>query len=250
LDRSLPHPSGPGAFRSKWLPHREAIDPAPIPKIAEGGRRGSSQIALWNGRRIPVLVLLIIVLTWLPIFGPQRNATPAKRARGIGDAPILAFAFAPGGEAIATIQMDGRVALRDAAGGGSSTDPIIYPGSTWTLAFSPDGWSLAVGGLEPEILLYDARAGGAGHPLGIPISEVKTLVISHNGRPWQLRVRSTTRSSCGISPLGGSGRGSRATHPARSAWRLLRMANHWPRGAGATQRSSSGIWPRASRDSG
>src|SRR5262249_19945091 len=100
----------------------------------------------------------------------------------VGDAPILEFAFSPRGGTIATIHMDGRVALRDAAGGGRSSDSLDYRGPAWALAYSPDGRSLAVGGLERDILLYDAGTGGTGHPLGIAIAEVKALVISPDGR--------------------------------------------------------------------
>jgi hypothetical protein len=94
----------------------------------------SSQISLWNVRRIALLVLGVIVVTWLPILGAPRDATKTKRARVVGDAPILAFAFAPRGETIATIQMDGRVALRAPAGGGSSVYLLDYTGPAWAVA--------------------------------------------------------------------------------------------------------------------
>src|SRR5262249_53575241 len=145
-------------------------------------RMGNSPISLWSGRRIGLLVLGVTVVTWLPILGPPCDATRTKRARGGGDVPVLEFAFAPDGGTIATIQTDGRVALRNAAGGGSSAYSLDSRGPTRALAFLPDGRSLAVGGLEPDILLYDPRAGGAAHPLGIPIREVKTLAVSPDGR--------------------------------------------------------------------
>ena len=67
--------------------------------------------------RISLLLLGVIVIPWLPILEPSRDATPARRVRGVGDVPILGFALAPDGATIATIQVDGRVALRDAAWG-------------------------------------------------------------------------------------------------------------------------------------
>jgi WD40 repeat protein len=137
---------------------------------------------LWNRKWIGVLLLGLIVLPWLPIFGRPRDATPPRQVRGIGEAPILAFAFSPDGTTIATIQVDGRVALRDAAAGLSAHSFLDYRGPAQALAFSPDGRSLAVGGVEPDIFLYDPRDGGALHPLGMPIRWVKGLVFSPDGR--------------------------------------------------------------------
>ena len=98
---------------------RAATDPGPILGAAEEGRgayqKGNSPIALWNGRRIALLVLGVIVLTWLPILGPPRDATPTKRALGVGDAPILAFAFAPRGETIGQKRGHNEYCERDGA---------------------------------------------------------------------------------------------------------------------------------------
>ena len=48
-------------------------------------RMGSSRVSLVNGRRIGLLVLGVIVLTWLPILGPPRRdvdqAGPGGRGR-------------------------------------------------------------------------------------------------------------------------------------------------------------------------
>ena len=64
-----------------------------------------------------MLLLALIVFPWLPIPGPPNGVMPARRIRGVGEPAILTFAFAPDGATIATIQLDGRVALRDTAGG-------------------------------------------------------------------------------------------------------------------------------------
>src|SRR5262249_8617264 len=127
-------------------------------------------------------LLSVIVLPWLPIFGPPRDATPARRVRGVGDIPVLGFTFAPDGTTIATIQVDGRAALRDAGEGVSAHSFLDHRGPAQALAFTPDGRSLAVGGVEPDILLYDIRSGGAGHSLGMPIRWVKNLAFSPDGR--------------------------------------------------------------------
>jgi WD40 repeat protein len=137
----------------------------------------------WGGHSWLGLPLFgLIVLPWLPIFGPPEDARPARRIRGLGDAPILAFAFAPDGATIATIQMDGRVPLRDAAGGAGAPSLLEHHGFALALAFSPDGRSLAVSGAESDLVLHDVRAGGAGHPLGMPIRAVCDPAFSPDGR--------------------------------------------------------------------
>jgi WD40 repeat protein len=164
----------------------DTTDFGPIPGAAEEGpkrsRIGSSRPPLWNRQRTVLLLLGIIVLPWLPIFLPPNGATPAMRARGVGDVPIVGFAFSPDGATIATIQMDGRVALRATATGLSAHSFLDYRGPAQALAFSPDGRSLAVGGVEPDLFRYDIRDGGVPHPLGMPIRWVKGLVYSPDGR--------------------------------------------------------------------
>ena len=138
----------------------------PIPGAAEQGptrsRIGTSRLPWWSRRVIGLLLLALVVLPWLPIAGPTSDARPAGRVRGVGHGAILDFAFAPDNETIATIQMDGRVALRERRGRWERPSFLDYRGFALALAFSPDGRSLAVGGSEPDIRLYDLgdRRGG------------------------------------------------------------------------------------------
>src|SRR5262249_11824184 len=145
-------PSGSG-------PRRDATDSGPISGAAEEGPRGTrigiARLPMWSRGRIGLLLLGLIVLPWLPLFGPPRHAKPARRIRGAGYAPILAFAFAPDGATIASIQCDGRVALRDTAGGVNGPSFLDHGRHARALAFAPDGRSLAVGGDESDVLLYD-----------------------------------------------------------------------------------------------
>src|SRR5262249_38799513 len=124
MNPSIPRPTGPRGSPSGSALYRDPTDFWPIPGPAEEGPRrsriGIPRLAFWSYGRIGLLLLGLIVLPLLPISGPPRGATPARRVRGFKDSPVAAIAFAPGGAMIATIQTDGRVALRDVAGGGGA----------------------------------------------------------------------------------------------------------------------------------
>ena len=75
--------------------------------VGEGPRRaqiGTTRSPVWTIGRLGLLLLALIVLPWPPICGPPSVELPARRVRGAGNAPIRAFAFAPDGATIATIQ--------------------------------------------------------------------------------------------------------------------------------------------------
>jgi WD40 repeat protein len=149
---------------------------------------GSTRFSVWDQNRSRIgwltlgIILGIIVLPWLPFLPAPGEATPARTVRGVGDFQTLFLAFAPDGETIATIQTDGRVALRQTAGGERFSSVLGYPGQAKALAFLPDGRTLAVGGSAADIYRYDLNDGGAGRPLGMPIRDIKALTVSSDGR--------------------------------------------------------------------
>src|SRR5690242_11721546 len=158
----------------------------PIPWAAGEGpmrcRVGIARLPWWSCKWIALLLPALIVLPWLPISKPRSDAARSRGARGVGNTAILAFAFAPDGKTIATIQVDARVALRDATDNRNVAGFLDHRGQATALAFSPDGRSLTVGGTEPDILLYDAGGSGAGRRLGMPIREPRALAFSPDGR--------------------------------------------------------------------
>jgi Tol biopolymer transport system component len=185
MDPSIDRPPVPQASPTESSPPRDTIDSGPIPGAGEeGSRRSRIGIAKTSSGRlrwIGLLLLGLIVLPGLPIFGPARVATPPRRIRGVGDSPIVAFAFAPDGATIATMQ-DWRVALRDTEGRAGAPSFLDHRGPALALAFAPGGRSLAVGGVEPDILLYDLGARGPGQALGMPIRWAGALAFSPDGR--------------------------------------------------------------------
>src|SRR5262249_24054056 len=84
--KSTPFPIG--AFRSPWF------------------RLGPSRL----------LLLAFLVWPWLSTLGPASDRRPVRRIRGAGGIAIQTFAFAPNGQTMATIQTDGRLALRGTGG--------------------------------------------------------------------------------------------------------------------------------------
>src|SRR5262249_16717258 len=117
-------------LRRGWLMRGHTTDFRPVPGAGEERPRrtqvGIPRLTWWRRRWIGLLLLALIVFPWLPTPGPTNGAMPARRVRGVGDPAILTFAFAPDGATIATIQMDGRVALRDVAGGGGGAPALCH----------------------------------------------------------------------------------------------------------------------------
>jgi hypothetical protein len=79
---------------------RDTTDFGSIAEAAEEGlkrfRIGHPKVSVGNFRGNSLLVLGLLVLPWLPILRPPSGQTPTKRARGVGDTPTLALAFALG----------------------------------------------------------------------------------------------------------------------------------------------------------
>jgi WD40 repeat protein len=144
---------------------------------------GASRLPWCSPIQIGLLLFALLVWPWLSTFGPASGPTSVRRIRGAGDKAIQTFAFAPDGRTIATLQTDGRVALRGTAGdGGASSFFLENRGHAVGLAFAPDGRSLALSGQDRDVLLYDVRAGGEGRPVRMPIVASKALAFSHDGR--------------------------------------------------------------------
>src|SRR5215469_10842447 len=99
MDPSIPRPTGLRGSPSGSPPPRDATGSGPIPGVAEEeprrSRTGIARWPRWSRKRIGWLLLGLIALPWLPIGGPPSATTPARRARGVGDRAIQAFAFAP-----------------------------------------------------------------------------------------------------------------------------------------------------------
>jgi hypothetical protein len=99
MDPWIPRPKGPQRSPSGSPRHRDPNNSGPIPADSEAGPRrsrvGKPRLPLWSRRRIGLLLLGLLVVPWVPIGRPPRDATPARRVRGVGDIAILTLAFAP-----------------------------------------------------------------------------------------------------------------------------------------------------------
>ena len=92
------------------------------------------------------------------------------------------FAFSPGGETFATVQMDGQISLWDVTRGWRIARTIGHRGYARAAAFSSDGRWLAIGGTDPDIVVYDRSSNDSEHPMTIPLGGVTALVFSPDGR--------------------------------------------------------------------
>ena len=148
-----------------------------VEKVSRRSSIGVSRLPWCSRSPIGLLFLALLVWPWLSTYGPASDPTPARRIRGAGDIAIQTLAFAPDGRTIATIQTDGRVALRRVTGDAGDPSFLDHRGHAVGLAFSPDGRSLAVGGSERDVLMYDVGARGAAHPARMPIIVGKGLGV-------------------------------------------------------------------------
>ena len=166
--------------------HDHKIDLDAIPKTvataAKQWRAGRPRVALWNRRRLGLLLAILIVPPWLPIPKPAPQRVPTRWARGTAQPPIIGFAYAPDGKTIATAHENNRVALWELTDGWTITRFLNDRGHEWTLAFSPDGRYLVAGGTEPDIVLCDLERSGQEHYLGIPVRQTSALRFSPDGR--------------------------------------------------------------------
>src|SRR6516165_5727377 len=112
MDPSIPDPTGPQGSPSGSPVRHDATEIGRIPGAGEDGPRhsriGIARLPRWGRGRTGLLLLVLIAVPWLPLCGPPRHAGPPRRIRGVGYAPIMAFAFAPDGATIATIQWNLR----------------------------------------------------------------------------------------------------------------------------------------------
>ena len=187
----------------------DTTDFGPIPGAAEEGPRrsriGTSRLPWWGRGWIGLLLLALFVLPWLPISWPPGDATPARRVRGVGDPAILTFAFAPHGETIATLQTDGRVALRDVAGGAGPTPSWTTAASPWPWLSRPTAGRWPWAAPNPISSCTTSRPAGRGVPWGCRSGMARAWPSRPTAAPWPRRATSITRSSSGTSRGGGPG---------------------------------------------
>jgi WD40 repeat protein len=153
-------------------------------ECTDGGARlkgGRAKLGLLSREQVVLLLSGAILLAWLVAPAPVPEGGRMRLVRGEPGAKVLALAFAPDGQSIATVHTDRRVLLRQV------DDPLTirsldFPGLPKALAFSADGRFLAVGGIEPDIRWFDLKTPEPGRCLGMPIRCVRALAFSPDGQ--------------------------------------------------------------------
>ena len=145
---------------------------------------GFSKLFIFDVRLLGAFGLVVIVLVWLWKHEPVKLRAPSRIARGKVGLHINSLAIAPKGEHMATITMDGQLALRTPNSGDQTERFLDFPGYARGVAFSPDGRSLAAAGWAPGICIWDLRS-SISQPtkvIPVPIREVHCMMFSPDGR--------------------------------------------------------------------
>src|SRR5262245_31905297 len=129
----------------------QKTDPAPEPGsyglVPARGRMGNARLRLLN-RELAILIGLTVI-GMICLSNSESGPAPRRMriARGSGDprGRTISSAFSPDGRTVATIDEDGRVALRRLTEGSSLPRFLGDRGFTLALAFSPDSRLLALG---------------------------------------------------------------------------------------------------------
>lgn len=138
--------------------------------LATGSEAGSAK--LWGE-------IFMEALRWQPLPALRSGAPPRQREltlRGHRGA-VLAVAFAPGGDLLATCSMDRTAKLWDATRGDCLQVLEGHCGCVCSLAFSPDGHQLVTGSIDGTARLWSLEGGGCqqvmeGHGLSLKVRSV------------------------------------------------------------------------------
>lgn len=112
---------------------RDATDPPPDPENRglgpAGERRGRARPSRVNRELAALIGVTMIGLVWFSTLDSGREPPRLRMARGDPRTHSIALAFSPDGTTIATVQADGRVALRSPTEGGSLQRLLGYAAS-------------------------------------------------------------------------------------------------------------------------
>jgi WD40 repeat protein len=134
--------------------------------LATGG--GDRSIRLWNvGARQQIGVLQ----------ESQHLSDPKAET-----AAILAVAYSPDGNSVATASEDGQVSIYGLAPAGPVRSWPAHADAAAALAYSPDGLTLASGGYDKVIKFWNASTGQQIRSLGGHTGWVVSLAFSHDGQ--------------------------------------------------------------------
>src|SRR4029077_14097704 len=132
----------------------------------------------------------LMALIVLGIIGLVENldgdpSPKSPRMRLIPGSPgerAMDFPLSPDGKWVATTSSDGRTSLRS-LGDDQRIERILEPrGGLYGLAFSPDGRALVLGRDPAGILVFDLDGGRPGIPLPVPLSQIRAMAFSPDGR--------------------------------------------------------------------
>jgi WD40 repeat protein len=135
------------------------------------------------GRVGSLLVFLsfggVCALAWLAEAPAPTKVHVAWGRVGVN---TIEASVSPTGEAMATVDSNGRVALRFATLDWQISRVLEYAGRARAAAISSQGRLIAHGGPEPGVILWNVKLGGSFRRLPVPVRHVRALAFCPLGR--------------------------------------------------------------------
>ena len=145
-------------------------------------RVGSTRAPLGNRKGLGVFVAISAAAFWFGDAGRLKDNPRIRRVPGEAGHRTSLFAISADGSRIATTDLGGSIALREAQKGWMIEEFPGSPGYLRSISLSPDGRFLACTGLRSGVTVYDLRSRVEARRLPVPLDRPRVVAYSPDGR--------------------------------------------------------------------